>query len=1198
MAKTHTLPVFLKSITIQGFKSFADRVKLELGHGLSVVVGPNGSGKSNIADAVRWVLGEQSAKNLRGSKMEDVIFSGSSVRRPVGMAEVSLTFDNSTGIFPLDYQEVIITRRVYRDGEGQYFINRTPCRLKDIHELFMDTGAGKEGFSIIGQGRVEEILNLRSEERRTLIEEASGITKYRMRKREALKRLDETQHNLERIRDILAEIEGQLGPLGEQAAVAKEALELANEQKGLEIELVAFDLKEVRQKLNRSVQETEELQSAVAATVAALSQKESEILKSRVKLNQLEEEIQKQLELTHQLEQAANETLQELRLRQEREGYLGEQIKRIVTEISNQEAKIRHSSEQLKALEDRKSLLQETLTQAQSTLAEDEKALAEAKEKKSLGELEKLRGELVQLQNVQAETKAKLSGIVHYLDTLNANYEQLLSEKRAKENNIRLLELERIKAQEKLQGQSEKQKEIDLAIQELKKELAHFQEHKKSREKELQENKRVLEQKRARYQALKNLEDSLEGYQRGVRELLLAKKNNEPACKDICGTLAELIQVEERYEVALEVALGAGLQNIVTETELGAKAAVQYLKKHNLGRATFLPLDVIQGGKSTVAKEISQDPGYIGIAVDLITFEEKYRRAIESQLGRILVVRDMDAATRVAKISGYRARIVTLEGDQVHPGGSLTGGSWQRKGTSILGRARELQELQEECALRDSKLAELESLMKDINSRIAKGEEKLQGLISEEQELKSSIAVLRNQELNLLEQSQRLEEELAGLSKRLGDIEREREELQSQQVLSRAEELKLCAMIAEIQQALALQEEEKQKISQETELLQERLTQTKVQVAKLEQELKQAEERWEQEQGLLQENRRLIEHKRQELRDLEEGKALLKLEQEDWQNRRLVAEKQQQEAQQILSELRQKREALSQELMGQEQHAQAKRQEQQALEQKLHSLEIKIARWDTEWQTGCKRLQEEFALTWEEAQAYASPRERNELAARVQEIKNRLQTLGPVNQAAIEEFPKLQERYDFLSAQKQDLEEANASLHQLIGELDKTMSERFADGFKAVNEAFKEVFKELFNGGYAELRLVDPSNLLETGVEIIAQPPGKKAQLLSLLSGGERALTAIGLLFALLKVKPSPFCILDEIEASLDDANVKRFAQYIQRLSGSTQFLIISHRKGTMEAADVLYGISMEESGVSKLLSVKLENQDEESQSA
>lgn len=1198
MAKAGALPVFLKAIIIQGFKSFADKVKLELGQGLSVVVGPNGSGKSNVADAVRWVLGEQSAKNLRGSKMEDIIFAGSTGRRPVGMAEVSLIFDNSTGIFPLEYQEVTITRRVYRDGEGQYFINRSSCRLKDIHELFMDTGAGKEGFSIIGQGRVEEILNLKSEERRVLIEEASGITKYRMRKREALKRLDDTEHNLERLEDILTEIEGQLAPLEEQARIAEHSLALTAEQQALEIQIVVRDLKDVWEKLTLSTQEAEELRLALAAAVAGLGQTESQTLHNKVSLNQLEERIQTQQETTYRMDQSLNQITQELRIRQEREGYITEQLSRVSKEVSASEEKKHQAVERLDALAGRTSILHKTVEEANRTLLGDEKRFSEARARSGLDDIEVSKEELQRIQAEYSSLTTELNSVNHALTSLRQVCEQLLGEKSSKENDWVIYEGQAEQQQRQIEAGEGQVQENIWKIEQIQNELRALFEQSKGRQNQVVEMNRELERRKAKYYALKNLEDSLEGYQRGVRELMQAKKKNVPACSGLWGTIADLIQVEEHYEVAIETALGGGLQNIIAETEKASKAAVNYLKTQQLGRATFLPLDVIQGGRATVSKDAAADPGFVGIAVDLVRFEERFRSAFESQLGRILIVTDMDAATRVARASGYRARIVTLEGDQVHPGGSLTGGSLQRKGGNLLGRSRELQELKKELESRSAKQRELENDVQAYLKRKLELEEILQGLVAEGQGLKEGLAVLRAQTKNTIEQVARIQAEIGGLKTREEALwqEEANHTARRENLVKRHQDL--TERVREAQNALALHEQKAKEAGQEAETLLERLTQTKVQSAKWEQELKQGEERRVQEQAVLSELLSTLEQKREDLKSLEAGKELLLKEQEEWESRRVESAQRQIQAQEILMTLRKEREVLSEKVMEQERLVHLKRQEQQNLEQKLHALELRVARWDAEWETGHNRLQEEFELSWEEAQGYQTEEERPKLWVRVQEVKRQIEVLGPVNQAAIEEYPKTRERFEFLSTQKQDLVEANNSLRELIGELDKTMSERFEEGFKAVNEAFQGVFKELFNGGFAELRLDDPTNLLETGVEIIAQPLGKKPQLLSLLSGGERALTAIGLIFALLRVKPSPFCILDEIEASLDDTNVSRFAQYIHRLSNSTQFLVISHRKGTMESADVLYGISMEESGVSKLLSVKLEGKDKESQSA
>lgn len=1198
MAKAGALPVFLKAISIQGFKSFADKVKLELGHGLSVVVGPNGSGKSNVADAVRWVLGEQSAKNLRGSKMEDVIFAGSTVRRQVGMAEVSLIFDNSTGIFPLEYQEVIITRRVYRDGEGQFFINRSSCRLKDIHELFMDTGAGKEGFSIIGQGRVEEILNLKSEERRVLIEEASGITKYRMRKREALKRLDDTEHNLERIEDILTEIEGQLGPLSEQARRAEQFLVLTSEQQTLEIQIVVRDLKEVREKLNVSGKEAEELKMALATAASDLGQSETQTLQDKVSLNQLEERIQAQQETSYQVDQSLNQQTQELRIRQEREGYFDEQISRVSKEVAVSEEKKLQATERIAALDVRKTVLQKTVEEARRSLLEDEVRFSEAKLRSGLEDVESLKSDLQQIQSKHTSISSELNSVNHSLVSTEQLLEQLIREKTDKEAAQLSLEEVYKKQEQQIEAGEACEQENIRKIELTQTELKSLFEQSKGRQNQLTEMNRELERTKAKYHALKNLEDSLEGYQRGVRELMQAKKKKVPECSGLCGTLAELIQVEARNEVAIETALGGGLQNIIAETEKAAKAAVNYLKLHQLGRATFLPLDVIQGGRTNVSKDASADPGFVGVAVDLIHFEEKYRPALESQLGRILVVTNMEAATRVARASGYRVRIVTLDGDQVHPGGSLTGGSLQRKGGNLLGRSRELQELKKELESRSVIQKEIENEVEGYAKRRINFEEVIKELVAEGQKIKEGLAVLRAQAKNSIDQVARIQTEIEGLQVREASLRREEVTHTARKENLENRYREITQRLEEAQQVLALQEQKAREAGKEAEELQERLTYTKVQLAKSEQELKQAEEQLEQEHGALSERLSTLNQKCEDLATFEEGKRHLLEEQEALRKRLLQITELQTQAQEALLALRKERESLSVKVMEQERLVLKKRQEQQSLEQKLHALELRVTRWDTEWETAYSRLQEEFEISWEEAQGYQTDEERPILWARVQEVKRQVEELGPVNQAAIEEYPKMRERFEFLFTQKQDLVEANNSLRELIGELDKTMSERFSEGFKAVNEAFQIVFKELFNGGFAELRLDDPSNLLETGVEIIAQPPGKKPQLLSLLSGGERALTAIGLLFALLRVKPSPFCILDEIEASLDDANVNRFAQYIHRLSDSTQFLVISHRKGTMEAADVLYGISMEESGVSKLLSVQLERQDKDSQSA
>lgn len=1183
------LPVFLKEIQIQGFKSFADRIRLELGTGLSVIVGPNGSGKSNVVDALRWVLGEQSAKSLRGSKMEDVIFSGSSRRRPVGMAEVTLVFDNASGLFPLDFREVTITRRVYRDGEGQYFINKAPCRLKDIHELFMDTGAGKEGFSVIGQGRVEEILNSKAEERRFLIEEAAGISKYRVRKREAVKRLEDTERNLERLEDIKQEIEIQLEPLAVQAESAKRFVELAEEKRHLEIQLAVSELSGVKGKTDRAEQERTGLSDAQAEAQAGLARSEALYVEDKLALGRLEERLQERQQAVFAAEQLSQGADNNLKLNQERQHNCAEQHKRVAAESQEEVVKRTRIQEKIESLAGRQSVLRATVREALAKLKEEEGKLLRLKESHGVEELERLKAELFEILAEQSRCSNELTGFKHTRAAVNQEQSQISAERSAKEAQLQELAAAHENLDSSLKGLELKEREyagleetFQLKLAELGKALAE-------EGRTDTELSRRLEQTKAKYQALKALEDSLEGYQRGVREVLLAKKKGVKACSGLCGTVADLVKVEEKLELAIETAAGGSLQSVVAETLDFAKAGIAYLKEQKLGRATFLPLDVIQGSRLEPERAVRSDPGFVGLASDLVQVEPKYRPALEFVLGRTLVAADMDSATRIARHSGYRVRIVTLEGDQIHPGGSLTGGSVQRKGPNLLTRARELKELAQELDRLEQTKAEQAKRLALIRADREEAESQYAALDAGSRELREEKAALSVRVEQVRLQLKRLEDEL----KLLG--------LRAQEAVGRQTEImtafnQAAAGLAEIEdKAGSVRRDlaQKEQLAKETaagiEALTTKLTESKVQYAKWEQELTQAESLLAAERIALEENEKALAAKQENERQLSQALGALEQERENLQQRLAEVRETLRREQELLIQLRLEKETLSAAVVRREEEAQDKRRELQELDQKLHALEVRLARLEAEWESGLKHLAEEFSLSWEEARALNSSQGREGLAQRIQELKAEIEGIGPVNQAAIEEYPKLWQRHEFLTAQHRDLVDAYRTLRSLISELDKTMSERFHSGFEAVRDAFGEVFKELFHGGQAELRLVEPDNLLETGIEIVAQPPGKKLQLLSLLSGGERALTAIALLFALLRVKPSPFCVLDEIEASLDDVNVTRFAEYLRRLAHSTQFIVISHRKGTMEAADVLCGITMEESGVSKLLTVQMD---------
>src|SRR5665648_311333 len=867
MTKPENFPVFLKGIHIQGFKSFADRVKLELGQGLSVIVGPNGSGKSNVADAVRWVLGEQSAKSLRGAKMEDVIFAGSTQRRPVGMAEVSLIFDNTTGIFPLDFREITITRRVYRDGDGQYLINNASCRLKDIQELFMDTGAGKEGFSIIGQGRVEEILNLKSEERRSLIEEAAGITKFRYRKREALKRLDATILNLQRLDDIVREIEGQLTPLAAQAQVAEQSLSLSTEQRRLEIQLTVLDISEGKQKLYIASKDSETLQASLIEAQAVLGVQESKNLEEKVLLKKIEEDLQRLQGVGFQAEQASDALKHELSIRSERFKYLEEQITRLIEEIQVDEEKIKRLKERIDTLRTKQGVLKVTVEESQRKVSDQEQTLNVVRDSRLAEDIDRIKADLFQALSDQAHSANELTGAQHTLKSLEQLVLQIGQEQAIKATERQALNQTR-QDQEKELRQIEQQAQVRtgemLGLRTERDQLKGLQQEKNS---EFQRHKTHTDQSRARRNALQSLEDSLEGYQRGVREVMLAKKKGIKDCLGLCGTVADLITVQEKYELALETALGAGLQNVVAEHEKAAKIAIAYLKSHQFGRVTFLPLDIIQGNRMSVNQVVEKDSGYIGIAVDLVTYDFLYKPAMEFLLGRIVVVTDMNAATRIAKASGYRLRIVTLEGDQVHPGGSLSGGSIQRKGGNLLARSREIDSLRVTLVQLEKDLIKEERDYAELDLRLRGIQEGMENLSLRQRDDKEHQVMLRAVHENVLSQLVRLERELLGL------------DLRSQGNMTQKNELCLCLKssterleMAEttsvnLRQEYNQRELEAKVATGEIESKGEKLTQEKILLANREHELNQCTEQLGHEQTIYNENESKLQVKKQNQAD-------------------------------------------------------------------------------------------------------------------------------------------------------------------------------------------------------------------------------------------------------------------------------------------------------------------------------------------
>jgi len=1182
--------VFLKAIQIQGFKSFADKITLDLQPGLSVIVGPNGSGKSNAADAVRWVLGEQSAKSLRGSKMEDVIFSGSSSRRPVGMAEVSLYFDNSAGLFALDYEEVVITRRVYRDGEGQYLINKTPCRLKDIQELFLDTGSGKEGFSIIGQGRVEEMLNLKSEERRLLIEEVAGISKFRHRKKEAVRKLDDTEQNINRLNDIISEVEGRLEPLARQSEQAKASKDLNTQLEETEIKLIVNELSDVGSKLNRSQTGTEELSLKLTILNTDIAGEENTNIRRKYEVNQLDAVTQDLQAEVYSIENRVSEITHEISLTVERQSYVREQLDRLEKEIELSEETVAHSREKHSMFLEKEIILQKALLEVSNNLQKLDIRMKELRDHGGAVRLEELKSEIFEELSARSRLVNEISGLEQRRESLSRRELQLVQENLAKEEEKETL-LQEIDRMEREITENDR-KEAELLLKKEENIQAIGLSNKKLREIEEAYTalNRRIDQVSARHHALQTLEDNLEGYQKGTRETVLAFRRGNLRCSEFFGTVAENIDVSPKYELAVETALGSSLQNIIVGNTEDGKVCIEYLKKTNNGRATFLPLNSVRGGKLSLESKTLDHKGFVGIAKDLVKYDSRFNAVLESLLGRILIADNMDSAVELAKINNFRLRVVTLAGDQVNTGGSMTGGSVGNRGMGLLSRTREIEEL-------NLKLKELKSDLEVKEPELGdcrKGLEKLQIL---KQDLESQIkacsetrGILRMDRKHRDERVNRLLEAQKIVQYELEDVH-----IQAQDIDKKNNDIgRMSVELDNKIKSLQNEREELEKTVQETNVqvleLTEEITAAKVEAARHEQEFTQTRQLRLEENQRLESGLTICEEKKNELDGLTNTRTELAQKQQEIEKNLEEVNSQHNEKKYNLVELRKKKEVLTAKNIKLEEALQEKHSRLRAIEQQLHQNELKTTRFQAEWEAGCARLSEEFDLSWEKALPFQTQEKKEILQEKVLLLKSEIEELGPVNYAALDEYPQALERFTFLSSQKKDLAQAANSLFELVRELDQSMIKRFEQGFKDVNEAFQEVFRKLFNGGHAELFLDDPENLLETGVGIIAQPPGKKAQMLSLLSGGERSLSAIALLFAFLKVKPSPFCLLDEIEASLDESNVKRFINYLQTLSGQTQFILISHRRGTMESADRLYGITMEESGVSKVLTVEIDN--------
>lgn len=1180
--------MFLKRLDVVGFKSFAERVNIEFVQGVTAVVGPNGSGKSNITDAIRWVLGEQSAKSLRGAKMEDIIFAGSDSRKAQNFAEVTLTLDNEDQFLPLDYNEVSITRRVYRSGDSEFLINKQSCRLKDIVDLFMDSGLGREAFSIISQGKVEEILNSKAEDRRSIFEEAAGVLKYKLRKKKAESKLHETQENLNRVSDIVHELESQVEPLKIQASLAKDFLQKKEELEKQEVALIVYEIEELHQKWEQLSAQLDTHRDEEMKLSSTLQAKEAKLEEYRDHLTALDESVSElQNVLLH-----ATEELEKLEGRKE---VLKERKKNASQNKEQLTNSIAELAEKLKQLQQDKDTHQKAYQQIAAEASQLQSDLTQKQEQFKLfsenieDKIESLKSDYIEFLNKQASAKNELQHIVqqfgqyeHRGTKLDQDNEKLISERemifQQKEAVQALLETTQQQLEQQIHAFREEQRKLEaLKAKYQKQETTLYQAY------------QYLQQAKSRKEMLEEMEEDYSGFFQGVKEILKARNEK---LSGIEGAIAELIQVPKPYETAIEIALGGAMQHVVVDSEQSARTAIQYLKKHSFGRATFLPLSVMKGKALAdyQLKAIEGHPAFIGVAASLIQYEQKYAQVILNLLGNVVVAKELQGANELAKLLQYRCRIVTLDGDVVNPGGSMTGGAVKQKTSSLLSRKGELEELKDKLAGMAEQTTKLEQNVKTLKVEVQENEQMIE-------ELRKTGEELRLKEQEMKGDLREIEINEKNINERLAIYDMEKsQQLEDQGKLSaRQEELnELLGKITEEINSLNEQIEllTKQKNTEQTskDLLRSEISDLKVAVATKNEQLQNAKDRFE----LLVADE---SEQSEKLKILQEDLALLASEMTNsssGEEQIEAAAKQKlhdkNETIKLISMRREERLELQSHVEDIELEVKELKRIYKGMVNSLKDEEVKLNRLDVELENRLAHLREEYLLSFEGAkEQFPLEIEVEEARKRVKLIKLAIDELGTVNLGAIDEYERVSERYDFLNEQKTDLQEAKDTLFQVIDEMDLEMKKRFEQTFSAIRMHFEPVFQVLFGGGRADLRLTDPKDLLNTGVEIVAQPPGKKLQNLGLLSGGERALTAIALLFAILKVRPVPFCVLDEVEAALDEANVHRFSQYLKQYGEDTQFIVITHRKGTMEQADVLYGVTMQESGVSKLVSVRLE---------
>ena len=1180
--------MYLKRLELQGFKSFADKTILEFMPGITTVIGPNGSGKSNISDAIRWVLGEQSIKSLRGAKSEDIIFAGTQNRKSLGFAEASLVFDNNDGKLPIEYAEVTVTRRIYRTGETGYFINKTPCRLKDILELFMDTGIGKDGYSIIGQGKIDEILSNKSEDRRHIFEEAAGIVKYRSRKEDSEKKLERAKLNLLRINDILAEIENNIEPLKIQSEKAKKFLSLREDLKGIEVGLFLYNIDLYKERLEKITADEEIMNATYESEENSQKLKNEEKNNLKLEINNLIEEIEKMqnigFESTNQIEKINSN----INVSEERINNIKENNIRYETEINELNEKINELKEEEKQKIAKKENLYNNKEKFEKELKEKEEELSKLTTKLSSKQLE-----IENKKRIIEENTDNKYEMQNEINTQDVKVDSIIKNVKSKteELDLTISELD----QSRLKKSEIEQNFLDIENKrnKIKNDLSEIENKKieadnKIKTYELQINQlgQEIRIKESRLKFLEETEKEKEGYTKSVKSLLKSAEVNEELKKRLHDVVANLINVKKEYEIAIEMALGASLQNVVTETEQDAKRLIEYLRNNNLGRVTFLPISAVNGKK--LEKAHLNIKGVIGIASDLVEYNNKYDGIFKNLLGRTVIVEDMEAGVAVAKKNSYSFRIVTLKGDIINSSGAMTGGSVQAKTVNILGRSREIEALKEE--------------LKSLNIKIKNKEEEKEKYIESIEDLLETIESLESnlQEIDIeyATQKQKVELIVENVDKLVSRMDKTKQEIenlnkQKTEIIEHKKQLieNLENLEEEIQK-LNLEVEEFVKVNKDDQTYIDNLnmdiTNLKISVSSFEESEMSIDEITERIKIDIKNNTLSLESKKDQIEKNKQEEVSLKAKIDELQNDIVKIKENVKNSGSKIEELKNNKNEKNTYLEKIEKEIEEQFTRLQDIKEQLVKIDIKKNKTSQDLEDVVNKLWEEYELTPNNADGFTKTTDQAKTQKEVNYLRTQIRDLGSINIDSIKEYQTLKERYDFMCEQRLDLENSMSKLKNVISEMINIMKTQFKDKFKLINKNFNEVFTELFGGGKAELILEDEEDVLNCGIDIRVQPPGKKLQNMTLLSGGEKAFTAIAILFAILKINPAPFCVLDEIEAALDDVNVNRYAEYLKKFSQYTQFLVITHRKGTMEAADTVYGITMEENGISKLLSMKL----------